>query len=162
MRGNLHNNKWIQQLLLRQQEKYMMINIFEDDRPRNIKVNGHYVVPLLLKSNDVNLPGNRVLALKWLNCFQRRFLKDEHFYEIYKTMQIWLQKDMLRKQATIANQGKDVTYHNTPWGYIECIPLPSKIRLKKYGFWCYIWKAKGWGGLTFQRSRGELNYQRGG
>ena len=50
-----------------------------------IKVDGHYVVPLPLKSKDVNLPNNRVLALKRLNCLQRRFLKDEHFYEMYKT-----------------------------------------------------------------------------
>ena len=43
------------------------------------------MVPLLLKSKDVNLPDNRVLAVKRLNCFERRFLKDEHFYEMYKT-----------------------------------------------------------------------------
>ena len=41
-----------------------------------IKVDGHYVIPLPLKSKDVNLPNNRVLALKRLNCFHRRFLKD--------------------------------------------------------------------------------------
>ena len=49
-----------------------------------VKVHGHYVVPLPLKSKDVNLPDNRVLALKRLNCLQRRFLKDDNFYEIYK------------------------------------------------------------------------------
>ena len=38
-----------------------------------IKVDGHYVVPLPL-----------VLALKRLNCLHRRFLKDNHFYEMYK------------------------------------------------------------------------------
>ena len=32
------------------------------------KVNSHYVVPLTLKSKDVNLSNNRVLALKRLNC----------------------------------------------------------------------------------------------
>ena len=50
-----------------------------------IKVDGHYVVPLPLKSNDVNLPNNRVLVLKMLNCLHRRFLKDNHFHEMYKT-----------------------------------------------------------------------------
>ena len=39
-----------------------------------IKLHGHYIVPLLLKSKDVNLPYNRVLALERLNCLQRRFL----------------------------------------------------------------------------------------
>ena len=50
-----------------------------------IKVYGHYVIPLPLKSKDVNLRKNRVLALKRLNCLHRTFLKDNHFYEMYKT-----------------------------------------------------------------------------
>ena len=50
-----------------------------------IQVDGHYVVPLPLKSKDVNLPNNRVLALKRLNCLHIRFLRDDHFYEMYKT-----------------------------------------------------------------------------
>ena len=50
-----------------------------------IKVDGHYVVPLPLKSKDVNLPNNRALALRRLNCLHRRLLKDDHFYEMYKT-----------------------------------------------------------------------------
>ena len=50
-----------------------------------IKVDGHYVVPLPLKSKDVNLPNNRVL-IKTLNSLHRRFLKDNHFYEMYKTL----------------------------------------------------------------------------
>ena len=45
-----------------------------------MKVNDDYVVPLPLKSKDVNLPNNRGLALRRLNCLERRFLKDEHFY----------------------------------------------------------------------------------
>ena len=49
-----------------------------------IKVDGHYVVPLPLKSKDVNLPSNRAFALKRLNCLHRRFLKDDHVYEMYK------------------------------------------------------------------------------
>ena len=52
---------------------------------KTIKEHGHYVVPLPLKSKNVNLRYNRVLALKRLNCFHRRFLKDDHFYEMYKT-----------------------------------------------------------------------------
>ena len=52
---------------------------------QTIKVDGHCVVPLPLKSKDVNLPNNVVLALKKLNCLHRRFLKDNHFYEMYKT-----------------------------------------------------------------------------
>ena len=43
------------------------------------KVNGHCVVPLPLKTKDVNLPNNRGLALKSLNCLQRRFWKCENF-----------------------------------------------------------------------------------
>ena len=52
---------------------------------KTIKKHGHYVVSLPLKSKNVNLRYNRVLALKRLNCFHRRFLKDDHFYEMYKT-----------------------------------------------------------------------------
>ena len=52
---------------------------------QTIKVDGHCVVPLPLKSKDVNLPNNVVLALKKLNCLHRRFLKDNHFHEMYKT-----------------------------------------------------------------------------
>ena len=37
-----------------------------------IKVDGYYVVSLLLKSKDFNLPNNRVLALKRLNYLQRK------------------------------------------------------------------------------------------
>ena len=49
------------------------------------KVNGHCVVPLPLKTKDVNLPNNRGLALKRLNCLQRRFWKYDNFYEMFKT-----------------------------------------------------------------------------
>ena len=44
-----------------------------------IKVDGHYVLPLPTESKDINLPNNRVLALKRLNFLQRKFLKDQHF-----------------------------------------------------------------------------------
>ena len=37
-----------------------------------IKVDGYYVVSLLLKSKDFNLPNNTVLALKRLNYLQRK------------------------------------------------------------------------------------------
>ena len=50
-----------------------------------VKVDAYYVVPLPLKSEDVSLPNNRVLALKKLNCLHKRFLKDDHFYEMHKT-----------------------------------------------------------------------------
>ena len=44
-----------------------------------MKVNDDYVVPVTLKAKDVNLPNNRGLAIRRLNCLERRFLKDEHF-----------------------------------------------------------------------------------
>ena len=72
-----------------------------------IKVDGHYVVPLLLKSKDVNLPTNGVLALKRLNCLQRRFLKD--IQDIYCRCDC--KKKCKGKQTTIANQEKHATYH---------------------------------------------------
>ena len=50
-----------------------------------IQVDGHFAVPLLLKSKYVNLPNKRGLALKRLNCVQRKLLKDEHFYGMYKS-----------------------------------------------------------------------------
>ena len=49
-----------------------------------IKVDGHHVALLPLTSKDFNLPNNIALALKRLNCLHRRFLKDDHFYEMYK------------------------------------------------------------------------------
>ena len=71
---------------------------------KTLNVNGHYVVPLLLKSKHVNLENNRGLALKRLNCLQRRFLKDEHFYETYKMFI----SDMIAKRyvRTVDNNGK--------------------------------------------------------
>ena len=56
----------------------MMITVFEADGPGNNQ--GRWSLPL--KSKDVNLPNSKVLALKRLNCLHRRFLKDNHFYEI--------------------------------------------------------------------------------
>ena len=77
-----------------------------------IKVDGHYVIPLPLKSKDVNLPNNRVLALKRLNCLHRRFLKD-NFHEMYQTFIA----DMIAKGYTRkADNGKSgktwyITHH---------------------------------------------------
>ena len=65
------------------------------DQGKN-NVNGHYVVPLPLKSKDVNLLNNRGIALKRLMCLQKRFLKDEHLYEMYNT----LIADMIAKGYT--------------------------------------------------------------
>ena len=77
-----------------------------------IKVNGLYVVPLPLKSKDVNLLYNRVLALKRLNCLQRRFLKDEHFYDIYKIfIADMIAKGYARKADNRGKSGKHGTYH---------------------------------------------------
>ena len=77
-------------------------------------------------------------------------------------LQIWLQKDMLRKQATMENQEKDSTYHTLPWGCLECIPPPWQKKAEKILFLGLNLKNWGWGdGLNFQRGRGELNYQRG-
>ena len=63
----------------------MMITVFESDGPGNNpdepgNNQGRWSLPL--KSKDVNLPNSRVLTLKRLNCLHRRFLKDNHFYEI--------------------------------------------------------------------------------
>ena len=72
-----------------------------------IKVNGHYVVPLPLKSKDVNLPNNGGLAIKRLNCLQRRFFKDEHFYEMYKIfIAEMIVKGYARKVDTNGKSGK--------------------------------------------------------
>ena len=72
-----------------------------------IKVNGHYVVPLLLKSKNLNLPNNRGLALKRLNCFQRKFLKDDLFYKMYKTfIADTIAKEYARKTNSNKKSGK--------------------------------------------------------
>ena len=72
-----------------------------------IKIDCHYVVPLPLKSKHVNLPNNRVLALKKLNCLHRRFLKDNHFYEKYKTfIADMIAKGYARKADNNGKSGK--------------------------------------------------------
>ena len=72
-----------------------------------IKVDGHYVVPLPLKSKDVNLPNNRALALRRLNCLHRRLLKDDHFYEMYKTfIADMIAKGYARKADNNGESGK--------------------------------------------------------
>ena len=74
---------------------------------KTIKVNGHYVVPLSLKLKDVNLRNNRVLALKGLKCLHRRFLKDNHFYETYKTfIADMIAKGYARKADNNGKSGK--------------------------------------------------------
>ena len=59
---------------------------------------------------DVNLPNNRVFALKKLNCLQRKFLEDEHFYEIYKAFIA----DMVCKESRQWQIRKNMV-HTTPW-----------------------------------------------
>ena len=76
-----------------------------------IKVDGHYVVPLPLKSKDVNLPNNRVLALKRLNCLHIRFLKDNQFYEMCEIfIADMIAKGYGRKADNNENQEKHGTY----------------------------------------------------
>ena len=74
---------------------------------QTIKVDGHCVVPVPLKSKDVNLPNNVVLALKKLNCLHRRFLKDNHFHEMYKTfIADMIAKGYARKADNSGKSGK--------------------------------------------------------
>ena len=78
---------------------------------QTIQVDGHYVVPLPLKLKDVNLPNNRVLALKRLNCLHIRFLRDDHFYEMYKTfIADMIAKGYARKADNNGESGKHGTY----------------------------------------------------
>ena len=72
-----------------------------------IKIDGHYVVPLPLKSKDVNLPNNRVLARKSQNCLYRRFFKDNYLYEMYKTfIADMIAKEYARKADSNGKSGK--------------------------------------------------------
>ena len=72
-----------------------------------IKIDGHYVVPLPLKSKDVNLPNNRVLARKSQNCLCRRFFKDNYLYEMYKTfIADMIAKGYARKADSNSKSGK--------------------------------------------------------
>ena len=81
-----------------------------------IKVNGHYVVSLPLKSKDASLPNKRSLALKRLNCLQTRFLKDEHFYEMYKTFIADMIAKRYARKADNKWQIRKNMVHITPWG----------------------------------------------
>ena len=91
-----------------------------------IKVDGHYVVPLPLKSKDVNLPNNRVL-IKTLNSLHRRFLKDNHFYEMYKT----LIADMIAKgyARKADNNGKSGKTWYIPHDGVVLPANPGKVRV---------------------------------
>ena len=114
MKENLQNNKQSSAALLANHwEKYHDQQFLKLMDQETIKVDDHYIVPLPLKSKDVNLPNNRVLALKRLNCLHRRFLKDNNFHEMYQTFIA----DMIAKGYTRkADNGKSgktwyITHH---------------------------------------------------
>ena len=114
MKENLLNNKQSSAALLANHwEKYHDQQFLKLMDQETIKVDDHYIVPLPLKSKDVNLPNNRVLALKRLNCLHRRFLKDNNFHEMYQTFIA----DMIAKGYTRkADNGKSgktwyITHH---------------------------------------------------
>ena len=87
-----------------------------------IRVDDHYIVPLPLKSKDVNLPNNRVLALKRLNCLHRRFLKD-NYHEMYETfIADMIAKGYTRKADNNGKSGK--TWYITHHGVVH----PTKPR----------------------------------
>ena len=92
-----------------------------------IKVDGHYVVPLPLKSKDVNLLNHIVLALKRRNCLHRRFLKDNHFYEMYKTfIADMIAKGYARKADNNGKSGK--TWYKPHRG-VAHPAKPGKVRV---------------------------------
>ena len=90
-----------------------------------IRVDDHYIVPLPLKSKDVNLPNNRVLALKRLNCLHRRFLKDNHFYKMCKTFIA----DMIAKRYArkADSNGKSVKIWYIPHHGVVHPAKPGKV-----------------------------------
>ena len=92
-----------------------------------IKVYGHYVIPLPLKSKNVNLPKNRLLALKRLKCLHRTFLKDNHFYEMYK---IFVADMIVKGYARKAdNNGKSGITWYIPHHGVAYPEKPGKIRV---------------------------------
>ena len=92
-----------------------------------IKIDGHYVVPLPLKSKDVNLPNNRVLARKSQNCLYRRFFKDNYLYEMYKTfIADMIAKEYARKADSNGKSGK--TWYIPHHGVVHPAK-PGKIRV---------------------------------
>ena len=92
-----------------------------------IKVDGHYVVSLPLKSKDVNLRNNRVLALKRLNCLQRSLLKDGYFYEMCNTfIADMIAKGYARKADNNEKSGK--TWYIPHHGIVH-LAKPGKVRV---------------------------------
>ena len=82
---------------------------------------------LQLKSKDVDLPNDRVLALKRLNCLQRKFSKDEHFYEMYETfIADMIAKGYARKADNNGKSGK--TWYIPHHGVVHPAK-PGKVRL---------------------------------
>ena len=95
-----------------------------------IKVDDHYIVHLPLKSKDVNLPNNRVLALKRLNCLHRRFLKG-NCHEMYETfIADMIAKGYTRKADNNGKSGK--TWYITHHGVVH----PTKPRKVSVVFDC--------------------------
>ena len=96
-----------------------------------IKVDGHYAVALPLKSKDVNLPNNRVLALKRVKCLHGRFLKDNHFYKMCKTfIADMIAEGYARKADNNGKSGK--TWYKPHHGVVH----PAKLKKIRVVFDC--------------------------
>lgn len=47
------------------------------------KSNGHYEMPLPFKREKPKLPNNQICAVHCLKCLEKRFKKDQRYYEDY-------------------------------------------------------------------------------
>ena len=46
-------------------------------------VNGHYEIPLPVRSQEVNLPNNRIQAVKRIDCLQKGMERDKRYKDDY-------------------------------------------------------------------------------
>ena len=53
---------------------------------KEVKVDGHYELPLPLKDEGIELPNNRAAATKRLEFLRRKFEKDDQFLKEYKNV----------------------------------------------------------------------------
>ena len=75
---------------------------------REVKqIDGHYQLPLPLKNSKLELPNNQVMVERRINQLERRFSKDDSYFQYYKTfMDDMLAKGYAKKSISPAPLGK--------------------------------------------------------
>ncbi|KAL2092899.1 hypothetical protein ACEWY4_012697 [Coilia grayii] len=108
------------------QEYVMFLTRLKEDVKQ--KKDGHYETPLPFKRKRPVLPDNKACAEHRLNCLNKRFKKDEHYYKDYMTFM----SDIIRKGDAVRAPKQELS--NQPAWYIPHhgvyhLHKPRKIRV---------------------------------